>query len=301
VNGLQVTVHESVRVVTPLGVALHDLLSDARITDGLVVTARPLAGGRVTRAFQTRSGAHAFRGLDGLLSVELPDPAEPEGGVPAVRDFHVTVVDVRGRFLPLVLEVPAPTRGLVTQAVLGGTSASLLPDDLPVYLFSAPTRPLPAHLAAVRAQLVDQRDGGPAAFAWMEVLVGPAGPGRRRHIGLAGEDGAVVVPFAYPRFSTVPGGLGSIPAAGTRGEPTADREWPVEIRVHAEPDVLVRPAGLPAPVLSSVLAQARCPVWPTTAGMPADSLDADLRYGSDLVLRTAGDPLSRLLVGTPAP
>jgi hypothetical protein len=279
-------------------------VSDTRVVEGLHVDARPVGGGRVSAAFPTKSGAYAFRGLEGMRAVELPADGEP-GSVPAGRDFDVSVVDLRGRFVPTVLRVPVPTDGLVTQAVLeltGGLGGDSMPlDELPLYLFSAPSRALPTHLAVVRAQLADDASGAPAGFARLEVVVDPDGPGRRRYSGIADETGAVVVPFAYPRFGTVPGVMASIPAAGTRGEPTTERTWPLRILAHYQPDVLVRPSGLPAPVLQSVLAQRQSQVR-ETAGVPlAASLEATLRYSAELVLRTTGDTQSRLLVGAAAP
>jgi hypothetical protein len=295
---------ELVRVFTPLGLALHDLVSDTRVVEGLSVDARPVGGGRVSAAFQTKSGAYAFRGLEGMRAVELPAAGEP-GSLPAGRDFDVSVVDLRGRFVPMVLRVPVPTDGLVTQTVLelmgGVPTASVTPDELPLYLFSSPSRALPTHLAVVRAQLADDASGAPASFARLEVVVDPDGPGRRRYSGVSDETGAVVVPFAYPRFGAVPGGMASVPAAGTRGEPTTERTWPLRVLVHYDPDVLVHPPGLPAPVLHSVLAQRQGQVRATAGGPAGASLEATLQYSAELVLRTTGDRESRLLVGAAAP
>jgi hypothetical protein len=295
---------ESVRVFTPLGLALHDLVSDTRVVEGLHVDARPVGGGRVSEAFQTKSGAYAFRGLEGMRAVELPAAGEP-GSVPAGRDFDVSVVDLRARFVPMVLRVPVPTDGLVTQAVLelagADPTASVPLDELPLYLFSSPSRALPTHLAVVRAQLADDAGGAPVSFARLEVVVDPDGPGRRRYSGVSDETGAVVVPFAYPRFGTVPGAMASVPAAGTRGEPTTERTWPLRVLVHYDPAVLVHPPGLPAPVLQSVLAQRQGQVRATAGGPAGASLEATLQYSVELVLRTTGDMQSRLLVGAAAP
>jgi hypothetical protein len=295
---------ESVRVFTPLGLALHDLVSDTRVVEGLQVDARPVGGGRVSAAFQTRSGAYAFRGLEGMRPVELPAAGDP-GSIPPARDFDVGVLDLRGRFVPTVLRVPVPTDGLVTQAVLGlagdAPTGSVPLDDLPIYLFSSPSRALPAHLATVRAQLADDTSGAPAAFVRLEVVVDPDGPGRRRYSGISDETGAVVVPFAYPRFGSIPGPIASVAAAGTRGEPTTEQEWPLRILVHYDPDALVRPPGLPAPVLDGVLAQRQGTVRSTAGGPAAASLEATLRYGAELVLRTTGDKQSRLLIRRAAP
>lgn len=295
---------ESVRVFTPLGLALHDLVSDTRVVEGLQVDARPVGGGRVSAAFPTKSGAYAFRGLEGMRPVELPAAGEP-GSIPVARDFDVGVRDLRSRFVPTVLRVPVPTDGLVSQALLGlagdAPTGSVPLNELPVYLFSSPSRALPTHLAAVRAQLADDASSAPAAFVRLEVVVDPDGPGQRRYSGVSDETGAVVVPFAYPRFASVPGPMASVPAAGTRGQPTTEQAWPLRILVHYDPDALVRPAGLPAPVLHGVLAQRQGTVRATAGGPAGASLEATLRYGAELVLHTTGDMQSRLLIGAAAP
>jgi hypothetical protein len=290
---------ESVLVVTPLGVVLHDLVTDARVVDGLRVDARPVPGGRVTPAFRTRSGAYAFRGLDGMHDVEMPGPGQPNSG-PDGREFDVLVVDTRDRFVDTVLRVGVPADGLVSQAMLGLAGGSL-PDDLPIYLFSSPARTLPGHLAVVRAELADDVTGEPAAHARLEVVVDAGGPGRRRYSGLSDATGAVVVPLPYPRFANAAMPNASILPPGTRGEPTADRLWPLEVLVHYEPDALVHPPGLPAPTLNSLLAQRGGTVREAAGGLAAKSLQATLRYDAELVLSTTGDPLSRLIVGPPAP
>ncbi|RZL85266.1 MAG: hypothetical protein EOP32_00380 [Rhodococcus sp. (in: high G+C Gram-positive bacteria)] len=294
---------ESIRVFTPLGLALHDLVSDTRVVDGLRVDARPVGGGRMSHAFQTRSGAYAFRGLEGMRSVEMAGTGE-RPSIPVGHEFDVSVVDLKARFVPLVLRVPAPTVGLISQAELdlaGALAESVPLEELPVYLFSSATRILPAHIAAVRAQLADASSGEPAAFARLEAVVDPDGPGRRSYSGLSDESGTVVVPFAYPRFGAVPGAIASVPAAGTRGEPTLERHWPLRILVHYEPAVLDRPPGLPAATLGSILTQRRAQVWTATVGLPGEAFDTTLRYGTELVLRTAGDMQSRLLIRASAP
>jgi hypothetical protein len=282
---------------TALGLAVHDLLTDTRVADGLLVQARPARGGRTTPAFTTRSGAYAFRGLDGMRSVELPGPGD--AGPPLVpRDFDVSIVDLKGRFVAAVLRVPVPTQGLVTHHVLGLPGGSTPTEDLPIYLFSAPTRALPAHLAAVRADLVDG-EGEPAAFARLTVLLDPDGPAERRHSGVADAAGAVVVAFPFPRFTGVAGPPGSLPSAGTHGQPTAARTWPARVLVHHDPAVLLHPADLPAPTLDTVLAQRPGRLQATTTGPALEFLDVTVPYGSELVLRTSGDPRSRLLVAAP--
>lgn len=299
---------EQTRRVTPLGLALHDLATDVRVVEGLRVDARPLEGGRVTTAFQTRSGVYAFRGLHGMRRIELPPsdslemPSPPNG-----TEFLISVTDTRARFVAMVLRVSVPTAGLVTQGMLmqadashSGRVESPPADDLPVYLFSSSSRVLPAHLGAVRGQLVDAASGKPAAHGRLDVVVNPGLVDSRRAIGIADSTGAVVVPMPYPRFGPVDDR--SSPPTG--GVPPAGQTWPVEIRAFYEPDVLDHRPRLPAPALNGgrggVLAQAQAVVWPTAH--EADmTLRADLQFGSDLIVRTAGDERSRLLIGGTSP
>jgi hypothetical protein len=304
---------EVVRTRTLLGIALHDLVTDARITDGLSVDARPLTGGRVTPAFQTRSGAYGFRGLDGMTGLELPGTEAPHPDRPAgTAEFLVAVVDARARFLPTVLRVPVPSSGLITQADVlpfdsppngaqrpWGSSEPVSPADLPVYLFSAPSRVLPGHVAAVRANVVSVSDGRPAAFCRLDLVVETSASVRRRYVGVADAEGTVVVPFAYPRFGSAQDGAASPPEGGTPGVPPAARTWSIEVRVRHRPDVLEHHAGLPAPTLSSILAQQEAALLPEAGRPPLLSLTTELEYGRELILRTAGDAESRLLIESP--
>src|SRR5690606_17690394 len=125
------------------GVAVHDLVTDARIVDGLRVVAWPADGGRVTTAFQTASGAYAFRGLDGMARLESPpaadsaDPAADPDAPPDPCPFVVLLTDRRARYLDTAFVVSVPTDGLVTRGdVLDAGGGET--DDLPLYLFPSP-------------------------------------------------------------------------------------------------------------------------------------------------------------------
>src|SRR5207248_5786205 len=137
---------------------------DTQVSEGLTVTARP-QGTRlaVTDAFRTASGVYAFQGLPGMRAVEYPaQDTDPVGSPPVTRRFIVEVTDQERRFLPMVLSVELPYRGVFPT----GTHSSPLGHQLPgVYLFSSPTRPAMPSLAVVRAQLVDADTRQPAAHA----------------------------------------------------------------------------------------------------------------------------------------
>lgn len=290
----------SYRTFTPLGLALHDVITDARVVTGLRVDARPVGGGRVTPAFQTRSGAYGFRGLEGVRAVEFPEAADREQASPPLGDeVLVSVLDTQSRFVATVLRVPVPTQGLVTQSALLPEDSPPA-DELPVYLFSSPSRELPAQFALVRAQLAEAATGEPARFSRLEVVVNPASADRRRYVGVADATGAVVVPVPYPRFVTGGDTSGS-PPAGSVGQPPVQQTWPVEIRVRYEPDVLEHHPGLVAPTLNSVLIQGEAPLWAGVGSPPQPVLQAELRFGVDLIVRTAGEEESRLLIGGASP
>jgi hypothetical protein len=289
---------ESWTTTSPLGIALYDLITDARITEGLTLTARPLGGGKVSTGFQTMSGAYAFRGLDGMRHIEIP-AEPPTNSPPPTRDFLITVADARDRFLDTALIVPVPTKGLVTQDVVFGPAslpASPPEADVPLYLFSAAVRTFPSHMAVVRAQLADAASRDPAANAVLEVSVNPLTAAVRRYTGVSDASGAVVVPFPYPRFGTTLGSLASPPAAGTRGQPPADRTWPVEIRARYDQGSQLRFEDVSVPTIQSILAQPSVDVREAAAGPGQPQLSTDLRFGEDLILRSDEDPDSYLLI-----
>src|SRR5207237_5051284 len=130
----------------------------------------------VIDAFGTRGGVYAFRDLPGLRVTEQgTGDAEFWRNPPRTLVYRVRVEDRRGRFQPFTFDLSAPVRGLVTlpQCVPAGSTPSAIP------LYSAPTRPVPAGLAAVRATLVDASTGRAAPWAVLQVRV------RNRVVGLA--------------------------------------------------------------------------------------------------------------------
>jgi hypothetical protein len=305
---------EVVRIRSVLGVAFHDLLTDARIVEGLRVTAWPATGGRATPAFQTASGAYAFRGLEGMRQLELPDSdhlGDPELVDTDLDDteprrFVVQVVDRRGRYLDTVLVVDVPTMGLVTQGDILDTAHNGSHDRLPIYLFSAPTRAVPTHVAVIRGQVADHTTGAPVPWCRVDVVVDPDGQPRRSS-GIADAGGNVLVTVPYPRFGPPAGadepsvpGEGARPAAGTQGTPMVERSWPATVSVRCEPDRLEQRPGARAPALDRILGQGPTDLWATNDGPPGPSLSTELHHGADLILRTDGDQGSRLLIERPS-
>lgn len=297
----------TVHLRTLLGVAVHDLITDARVADGLRVRAWPLDGGRVTAATQTASGAYGFHGLDGMRRFERPsadDPDPDDVDDADRRTFVVEVVDRKRRYLDLVLTVQVPRDApLLRGDVLDGDAGL---DELPLYLFPAPQRPVPTHLAAIRADVADQATGEPVPWCRIDVVVDPDGAARRS-VGIADASGSVLLAVPYPRFpaptsgTAAPGEPYEPPVPGTRGTPVVGRTWPITVSVRSQPDLLVQPPGARAPALDGVLGQGATDLWATSAGPPGPELSTDLHHGVDLILHTDGDPASRLLIEGASP
>ncbi|MGY1776803.1 hypothetical protein ACI8AV_13160 [Geodermatophilus sp. SYSU D00804] len=285
------TVVETTQRFTPLGVAFWDLLTDAPITDGLVVSARPAtASGRFRRGFATPGGVHALSAVPGLRDVEFPRPepgarrefTDPPSGHGVEVD--VLVEDRLGRFLPTVLRLAAPRRGVATAAdALAGctTLVTDVPQDLPMFLMSAPARSVPPSVAVVRASLRDRATGSPAGHSVVVVEAGAV-----RASGVADAAGNVVVAFPYPLFhGAAP--PESIPA-GRPGIPTDEQQWPVTVRVRWAPETLSFPLGVGVPRAHTLYCQGAASIVTDDAGPATGTMAAHLDYGRELQLATAG-------------
>lgn len=297
---VQVVVLERITRRAPLGMRLLDLVRGAAVTDGLVVTAREL--GRATPVLVAQrspfSGVYGFRSLPGLRGFEIGErPAvdwcssPPEIAASDLLDdgltldevrellaysspatpasFVVTVTDTRGRFLPVVLTLCLPREHL-----------------LEIPLFSAPARPSPPGLAAVRGELRRADDSGPASWAMVTATVDEV-----THVGLADRRGVwtVFLPYASP----LPPPVGS-PASGS--VPLDALSWPTTVRVFYEPGRQRRVEGSrpeDPPDARSILEQgaARIHDRPAVAGL---AVTRPLRLHAELVVATQGR--SELLV-----
>jgi hypothetical protein len=293
-----VTTIETIQSYTPIGVELWDLLTDTRVTDGLAVSARPTGrSGRFWPAYRTPSGIHAVTGVPALREIEHPRPTPgrrvdledlpSDAGI----DVDILVEDRQGRFLTSVFRVQAPRPGVSTTAdALAGCAALAvsLPDDLPMFVISAPGRSFPASMAVVRACLRrrDQENDAevPAAHAVVTV-VDPAG---ERHAGVADVDGNVVVAFPYPAFASP---LGSDPvSAGAHGVPTMEQRWPLTVEVRCQPDLLTYPDGVGVPHAHTLFCQRPGRIRRVDGDPTVPSIDVELEYGRELVLATRDVP-----------
>lgn len=282
------TIIETVQRVTPLGVAFHDPLSDARITDGLVASARSSGAGPgvpFRLASPTSSGVHVITGVPGLRDAEFPRPragsfdddTSSSGGM----QLDVLIRDRLGRFLPTVMQLDAPRRGIARAAdALAGCSSLVvsIPTDTPMFLLSGPERSIPRTVGVVRACLRDHATMQPAAHA---VLVVDAGG--LRTVGVADVDGNVVVSFPYPSFQagTTPG---STPA-GSHGIPTTEQHWDITVDVRWEPLTLEFPEGIDVPRIHTVFCQRAGSIF-ADDGAGAASMSATIDFGVPLVLAT---------------
>lgn len=282
---------ETVQRVTPLGVAFHDLLTDTRVTDGLAVSARPAEHvGRFRASTPSFSGVHVISGIPGLRDAEFPRPAPGQRGdfddLPSAgMQLDVLVEDRFRRFLPTVVQLDAPRRGVALAAdALSGCSALVwsVPTDTPMFLMSGPERSIPSTSAVVRACLRDRVTGAPAAHAVLVVETAAS-----RFVGVADRLGNVVVAFAYPSFesATTPG---STPA-GSHGIPTAEQHWPVTIDIRWDPQALGFPSGVDIPRVHTVFCQRAGSIHPDDSGPATATTAATLEYGVPLMLRTT-DP-----------
>jgi hypothetical protein len=296
---------ETVRTVTPLGVRFWDAVLDRPVGGGLQVSARTLGRpGPARPGVPTPSGVYAFRGLPGLARVELPEGEEDAALEPTVV-VAVGAVDRLRRFLPALVLVPAPFRGpapMLPEPL--GSPPDLTPDlgsppasppgatSPRIYLFPGPSRRPLGDVAVVRATLVDHGSGDPVAHARVDVAIGAT-----LRAGISDERGNVAVMFPYPLFA---GAIAASPPPGTPGVATDTQSWTATVSVRSEPDALHRPNGGDPPTLSSILAQAPAMVWVSEAGPPLPHLDAELRFGRELVLKTQ-PAHSALLVGGTSP
>jgi hypothetical protein len=251
-----IDVQESLTIVTPLGVKFRDESTGTQVSDELVVTLHPAAFPELKiAAIENRSGVFVFRRLLGMREVEngAGDDAFWAGHPPAF-DFVLEVSDRAGRFLPYAFPLQLPVRRLLTLPAASPLAAS---DAMP--LFSAPSRLAPEVFGAIRAEVRDQVNGEPAAWALMEATT-ETGMVR----GLADQRGQLLLPLPYPRPNIT---LGSPLHAG--GPNVTDQSWNVGLTVRYAPRV---PAPN-RPDLEDILTQ---PI--------AFNTSATLHFGQELLL-----------------
>jgi hypothetical protein len=282
-----VTVMEQVQLLSPLGMRFWDVAAEAPAGGGLQVRAyrQPWAA-KTFAAIEGPGGIYSFHALPGLQTVSQGggDDAFWAANTASLA-YVVTVSDPLDRYLPMQLTPLLPWRGLY--GVLASPPDVAVPDDTWVPVFSTPSRPAPGPAGAVCAQLMDDANGLPAAWALVTVSTSAGSS-----TGMCDARGVVsiAVPYPEPRNFAF-----SSPSAGSVR--FIDQVWPIDISVRYRPAV---PSA--APDLQDVLQQPAAKVWTDSLhSSPAGSFS--LAYDSTLVLRSldsvSGRALPYLIV-TPA-
>lgn len=295
------TLLESVVRPAPIGLRFRDVATGLPVRDGLSVTVTPTRR-PARRIVLDRNGsgvwfAHRFPGInDEQLGTT-------EDWTSLAQPCRIEVADALGRFLPLVLDMDLPVRGLAdwpnwgslpqpplaplteTDTGVSPPASAVSPDALP--LFSAPGRMAPAPLAEVRAQLAFRDTGAPAAWSLLTVAHG----GRVRGIGQADDKGSVVVWFPYPERPR--------PSLATSPPAVTDFRWSLDMVAYSK--------ALPADVLPEfgvVMDQLTRPrdLFASTTSPPELLPSQLMSFGRPLTLRTAetADGPTSLLMMQPA-
>jgi hypothetical protein len=303
----EVRILETLVRLPPLGMRCVDISTNAPVTTGLHATATPFgARGKTVTAFTTRSGVLAWQGLPGLHDFEFgeiedailsPSVVSP----PATKEFAILVEDLQSRYLPWGVALRLP-RADVFRALL----------------FPAPSRPAVPGLAVIRGSLKDaeryQQDGTPrpAAYARIEAQYETAGA-PTVYVGLADWRGQFALFLPFPNPLQPPSGV-ILASPNTTGRKTiAELRWPVTLSFFYEPDGQkfictrangqvelitvqldvvtdspLQAGGRCVPDLPSLLTQAAALVASPAAGPPATTLQAEIEFGKETVLRAAG-------------
>lgn len=243
-----------------LGFRCWDPVLDRIVTAGLRVSLVPSGSPRAAQAaVLTANGYYGFHDLFGLSSYEtdglIPDP-KPE--------FVLNVVDPGGRYLPLCRVLSLPWQG--GEPFLSSQSAANVEPTFPgLMLVSAAARRLPAGVEVVRADLWDDVNEAPAAFAQLKVLVDGIA-----YLGVADARGRVSVPLT---------GLA----------PNDDSAWLATVSVQYEVLPQPFPTGSEVPDQADLLTQADAELRTDVNHAAQATTTQTLHQGHPLVLRTTDD------------
>ena len=254
----------------------HDAMRFQHNADGVSAPTRALR--RETPAFSNRISIYTVARLPGLADAERAmGDAAFWSSPPALRVFTVSVADPEHRFLPCRFDLTLPFRGLaVPDCLFPATPSDPAPASVP--LFSAPDRPIPAGMAALRAEVWDDV-GKPAAWALLEVVGAQMPPAR----GLTDERGCGVVIFPYPEPELF--GASSTPSGGAA---LLEQRWDLTLRIFAT----THDGWGPTPDLCQVLQQGHAP--------PRAEVHVTLIYGQEAIIATWPHSTLLLPVGSPA-
>ncbi|MFL5653295.1 MAG: hypothetical protein ACJ8CB_03810 [Ktedonobacteraceae bacterium] len=290
-----ISVIERLTLVAPFGVRFRDEVSGSIVGDGLTVTAYPpINPARRVQAFANPSGVYVLRNVPGLRNFEHgAGDANFWNNLPPKRSFIIEVVDNARRFQSFRFTADLPVRGLFPWEC-GATASSPPTTPAMVPLYSAPTRPVPAGMAVLRAQLWDPIAQVYAAGAVIEVQLLGRPPVR----GFADALGRIVLIFPYPEPTDFV--LDSLPSASPVGAsvPLTQHTWSIELRAAYAPQ---QPVPF-IPDLCTTLMQSPAILWADkarTQHLPP----VTLHFGQELVVRstdTAHNTALPVLLITPA-
>ncbi len=262
----------------PLGVRFIDMVRNVPVEDGLRVTVWPLGQPMLAQRAERSpvSGTYGVRTLPGMRAYESGDAPATEwcAGVDesGEANFALHIEDTWGRFLPQARRLCLPKETL-----------------LQLELVSSPSRPRVAGFILVVGEVWDQEIDGPAGWA----LVGTSD---EQYVTIADNRGmfALYVPLPAP------------PANGIGASSLGDLTWDLSFRVRYHPDHQVTITGAAAPDTASIVEQPFATLYNTfvegdaTATQTTSSILRQFKLGGDLVLRTEGEGITRLLL-QPAP
>ena len=292
---------ETVYTLTTLGVRFFDPATGAAVSDGLRISAQMLDAGRTQRVGKRRDGVRSGAGIYAFHGLyPSAERRETFDALPARRAV-IDVEDTRGRFLPVSFEVSIPHEG-----VFRGTGAwlarpLLLPvppagDEQGVYLWSAPSRPITASLAAVYAQVVignDPLNPPPAPYALVQILH----PGNQLYAaGFTDARGSLMIPLPYPPLED--------PALGDPLPSLKTAQFNLRVRVFYQQNPALRPVlpGSSLPDLAALLGQPQVNIArrrnPNGTLVTANQINFTLLFEQPAVLRTLhgtdGEPFLRI-------
>jgi len=276
---------ETVSRKTLLGIRFWDPALNSQIRFGLNAVLYPVENHRKkVYATGTRSGVYAFNELPGMIDVEtmLNDDENAVVSPVPTRQFVLEVNDLKQRFssAALLIELPLPYSGIFLVDDDTGSPAN---PPRGFNLYSSINRHAPAQFVFVRGELISRVSGRPAAYA----LVRIESEDEFSWYGISDKDGKFAVMMPYPFLNI---SFGSSPPTSD-GVRLFQRTWTVTITVLYEPLAQLALPGSELPDYSSVLSQQQAFIYtesPETDLGEVLEMQADLVYGRDLIVNTAG-------------
>lgn len=294
---------ETVRRVAPLGLRCLDTLTQRPVFEGLSVKATPTSGTyKSVSAFVNRSGIFAFQGLPGLHDFEYGADASLLADPPIVspardKEFALRIEDTQRRFISIGLILTLPRR-----------------EVLSALLFSAPNRARVPGFTVIRGEIKDatlMASLRPASFARIEAQYEVTNP-PTIYAAIADARGQFALFLPSPNPFKPPAGV-PVTSPNTSGRRTLSQlRWPLTIRffyqpqrqkficanargqieiVEGEPERVSAPTSegrYCLPELASLLMQSAAGVFASTPAPAAETLQTEIMFGQDMVLRTVG-------------